>query len=170
MAETVELKSNVFSGGGVLDQWSLSPTQSGLDAIAQSINELKQLIQASSGSAVKSVQRGTTSGATRVTINAVDMSKAVVLSVSKGSEGYVAARGSFSSSINLLPTGGLTAASSMGARGTEGGSFPSYSGSMSGSLSGGSTDLTTKQYSAKLISATQLQTDGPVEWQVIEYA
>ena len=128
------------------------------------------MIQASSGGAVKSVQRGTTSGATKVTIDAVDLSKAVVLSVSKGSTGYVAARGGFSSSINLSPSGGSVGDQSGRASNPGVGSFPTYSGSMSGSLSGGSTDLTTKQYSAKLISATQLQTDGPVEWQVIEYA
>ena len=37
------------------------------------------------------------------------------------------------------------------------------------SLSGGTTDLTVKEYSARLISPTQLECDGPVEWQVIEF-
>lgn len=117
------------------------------------------------------MQRGVTSAAATVTIDAVDIDKAVVLSVSKGSAGYVAARGNFASSISLSPSGGaISALASAGSAHFTGGSFPRYSGTMSGSLSDGSTDLTTKQYSAKLISATQLQCDGPVEWQVIEYA
>ena len=70
----------------------------------------------------------------------------------------------------MTPSGGSVGDQSGGASNPGMGSFPTYSGSMSGSLSGGYTDLTTNQYSAKLISATQLQTDGAVEWQVIEYA
>jgi hypothetical protein len=41
--------------------------------------------------------------------------------------------------------------------------------SLSGTISGGTTNLTTKQYSAVLTSATTLTCDGPVEWQVVEY-
>lgn len=150
--------------GGVLEQWSLSLTQSGLDAVAQSINELKKLIQ-TSGGGVKRVQRGTTSGATTVTIDAVDMSKAVVLSVSKGSAGYVAARGSITLHSDIENGTSSTPVKNNSSSNINK-ALPDYNGS----ITGGTTDLTTKQYSAKLISATQLQTDGPVEWQVIEYA
>lgn len=111
---------------------------------------------------VKSVQRGSTTGATTVTINAVNMEKTFVLSTSKGSAGYVAARGNI--------TGTLT--SNMG-KSTVGGMavWPDVAMTISGTrtLSEGTTDLTTKQYSAKLTSATTLVTDGAVEWQVIEF-
>lgn len=39
----------------------------------------------------------------------------------------------------------------------------------SGSITGGSTSLTAKQYSAYIVNATTIYADGPVEWQVIEY-
>lgn len=116
--------------------------------------------------AVKSVQRGTTTGATTVTIAAVDMAKSIVISRSKGSAGYVAARGSIS--------GSLSGDASYGSK-TNGnlttGSGSSISVSLSGTrtLSGGTTDLTVKEYSAQLISDTTIKTDGPVEWQVVEY-
>lgn len=47
------------------------------------------------------------------------------------------------------------------------------SGSLSGtvgaaSISGGSTSLTARAFSAQLISPTELSVDGPCEWQVIE--
>lgn len=116
--------------------------------------------------AVKSVQRGTTTGATTVTIAAVDMAKSIVISRSKGSAGYVAARGSISGSLSgdasygSKTTGNLTT-----------GSGSSISVSLSGTrtLSGGTTDLTVKEYSAQLTSDTTIKTDGPVEWQVVEY-
>lgn len=117
---------------------------------------------------VKSVQRGTTSGAQTVMINAVNMEKSFVISTSKGSAGYVAARGNI--------TGTLTGKNfKRYVRGIMSDSYDpdeeNYAPTMSGTrtLGGGSTDLTTKQYSAQLISSTQLQCDGAVEWQVIEF-
>jgi len=118
-------------------------------------------------SSVKSVQRGVYAGAGgTVTISSVNTSKSVVLSVSKGSSGYVAARGTVS--MSLTPSGGAVSARGGGSTNyPDVGSFPNYSGS--GSISGGTTDLTTKQFSAILTNATTLTCDGPVEWQVIEY-
>lgn len=119
---------------------------------------------------VKLVQRGTTAGAGNVTITAVNLNKTFVRSASKGSAGYVAARGSISLATPvtdhyrydgnepLLPYSSLDDWSSTGG-------WPPYSGS----ISGGSTDLTVKQYSAKLTNATTLYADGPVEYEVIEY-
>ena len=157
-----EQKTSNINSGGVLNYWVKTLSQSGLEAITQSIEELKQLVQSSNGS-VKSVQRGVTTNATTVTITAVDMDKTVVLSISKGSAGYVAARGN----ISLYNYGGTDSSRAPTRSEYEHDwALPDYNGS----ISGGSTDLTTKQYSAKLISATQLRTDGPVEWQVIEYA
>jgi len=117
-------------------------------------------------SSVKSVQRGVYAGAGgTVTISSVNTSKSVVLSVSKGSSGYVAARGTVS--MSLTPSGGEVSARGSGSDYVIAGSFPDYSGS--GSISGGTTDLTTKQFSAILTNATTLTCDGPVEWQVVEY-
>ena len=103
---------------------------------------------------VRSVQRGTTSAAGTVTITAVDMNKAFVLSVSKGSAGTVATNSTFKTTTLFnggggLVTGGATA--------------------IAGVLSGGTTDLFVKLYSAKLTSATTLSCDGACEWQVIEF-
>lgn len=116
---------------------------------------------------VKSIQRGTTTGAQTVTIQAVNMDKSLVFSVSKGSAGYVAARGNI--------TGNLKGSLYRYERDTLSNNYDpneeTYSATLSGTraLSGGSTDLTTKQYSAQLVSSTQLQCDGACEWQVIEF-
>lgn len=107
-----------------------------------------------------SVQRGITAGAGNVTISVVNISKTIVLSKSKGSAGYVAARGS----ISLSPSGGTPLGG--GEFGTTSGSFPTYSGS----LTGGTTDLTTKEYSARLVDSTTIYCDGPVEWEVMSFA
>jgi hypothetical protein len=114
-------------------------------------------------SVIKSVQRGVAAGAGSVTINAVNMAKSLVISVSKGSAGTVAATGS----LSLTPSGGGPSSNgSSGANFTAGTpNFPTYSGS----LTGGTTSLTTSQYSAKLTAATTLTVDGACEWQVLEY-
>ena len=119
---------------------------------------------------LKSVQRGVTSGAGNITINAVDMSKTVVISVSKGSDGYVAARGSVTGTISFSGEHSLFTDGNSG-NGTYAREQYGFSGTSSGTrtLSGGSTDLTTKQYSARLNSPTQLYCDGAVEWQVVEF-
>ena len=85
-------------------------------------------------SPIKSIQRGITAGAGNVTISAVDPNKTVVFSKSKGSAGYVAARGT----ISLTPSGGNTSRYESGysTTGNPTGSFPNYSGS----ISGGTTD------------------------------
>lgn len=123
---------------------------------------------------VKSIQRGVTSSALTVTINEVDMSKAIITSVSKGSTGYVAARGSISSANLDIPSKRYSSESytlyDYKNTGNSSSVFPPLSGTISGTtLSGGTTNLTVKEYSARLISSTQIQTDGPVEWQLIEF-
>ena len=147
---------------------------------------------------VKSVQRGSTYGATTVTISAVDMNKTIVLSKSKSSAGYVASRGSISintsgsiSSSGSI-SGGIISASgdyqrpkgdntsglsytekdTISISGTIGGDVRqsgTVSQSGTGSITGGTTDLTVKEYSATLTSSTTLSCDGKVEWQVIEF-
>jgi len=90
------------------------------------------------------------------------MSKSFILSKSKGSAGYVAARGT----IALTPTGGdVTKVSGDMNIVSAGGTFPSYSGS----ISDGTTDLTVKEFSAVLTSTTTVTFDGACEWQVIEF-
>jgi hypothetical protein len=109
------------------------------------------------GGGVKRIQSGTALAAGTVAITAVTVAKSFVISVSKGSAGTVAATGS----ITLTSANGQPGGVQSGSSGAFG---PSYSGS----LTGGTTDLTVKQYSAKLTSSTQLTVDGPCEWQVIE--
>lgn len=111
------------------------------------------------GAGVKSIQSGTALAAGTITITAVTVAKSVVISVSKGSDGFVAARGS----ISLSQSSGTSVGG--GSTAFQGGAYPNFSGS----ITGGTTDLTVKQYSAKLTSSTQLTVDGPCEWQVIEH-
>lgn len=126
---------------------------------------------------VKSVQRGTTASSGNITINAVNPAKTIVLSKSKGSAGTVAATGSstFTLSANA---GGTTlyfavtsdsnqSIRSSGGYQSEGGYYGFYRGTIN--LGGGTTNLTTKEYSAQLVNNTTISCDGPVEWQVIEF-
>jgi hypothetical protein len=123
-------------------------------------------------SAIKSVQSGTTAGAGNITINAVNTSKTVVLSKSKGSAGTVAATGSvtvgyWTNYYSVTYGQGYTDYPVSGSGST---SYRYIGPTLTGSISGGSTDLTTKQYSAKLTASNNIYCDGPVEWQVIEFA
>ena len=162
-------------GGGVLEQWTKSPAANELAQILQALETIWQHIQTPL-SPIKSIQRGITTEATTITIDAVDMTKAVVLSVGKKSEGYVAARGSLNMSGRATPTGAASnnwlrgeGANFSGSSEAGGTRWPYYDNSLSGSITGGTTDLTARQYSARLTSETTLQCDGAVEWQVIEY-
>jgi hypothetical protein len=121
---------------------------------------------------IKIVYRGTTGGAMTVTLpGRVDPSKSIVLSCSKGSAGTVAATGSVAfGSLTLTPSGGTPVNPLGGPQATSGGSFPSYAGSGSGAITGGTTDLTVKVFSAVLSSdGSQITTDGAVEYQVVEF-
>jgi hypothetical protein len=110
------------------------------------------------------------------------MSKAVVYSISKGSAGTVGVSGTVNinaATVSLTTTPIITESINYGEEYiaisksfSENGVAWSSSGTVAahnGTLSGGSTNLTTKQYSAVLTSATTLTCDGPVEWQVVEY-
>jgi len=97
------------------------------------------------------VQRGVFAAAGSVTIAAVDPAKAFILSVSKGSAGYVAPSGGLMARI----TGGTTMQ-------VEGWSTAAIS------FGGGSTNLTARAYSAVLANATTVTADGPCEWQLVE--
>lgn len=135
-------------------------------------NLLPGLTNTRSGGGVKVVYRGSTVGASTVNLpDRVDPSKSVVLSNSKGSAGTVAARGDVSfSSLVLTPAGGTPIQPFGGPAALPGGSFPNYNGSGSGAISGGTTDLTVKVFSAILsLDGKQIIADGAVEYQVIEF-
>jgi len=169
-----------------------NPTSSGTDSVfnylkkiddrLQSVDDKLQTVSTSvmtklqtviSSNSVKSVQRGSYEGAGgTVTITSVNPAKSVVQTVSKGSAGTVAATGSLSGSASLSPSLAGNAVAGIGWYGNGGNSFnvfPDYSGSISVSLAGGTTALTTKHYSGVLTNATTLTFDGPCEWQVIEF-
>ncbi|MDR1209955.1 MAG: hypothetical protein LBK41_06545 [Clostridiales bacterium] len=107
---------------------------------------------------VKSVQRGRyyEDGAGYVTINEVNLGKTEINSWSNGSSGYVAARGDFQTSDSF-------------STGSQSGMQPGYGSRVGGSLSGGTTSLTTAQYHAQLASSTQIYCTGPCYWQVTEH-
>lgn len=112
---------------------------------------------------VVKVQRGVTAGSGNITISAVDMNKTVVFSKSKGSAGYVAARGDIAGNVTDTHWGRSSAYESLPRNDNLNDS------SLSATISGGATNLTVKEYSARLTSATTIACDGPVEWQVVEY-
>lgn len=105
------------------------------------------------GNAVKSVQRGVAAAAGDITITAVDITKTVIFSKSKGSAGTVAGRGTWS--ISMLRNGS--------------GTYTVNDSTSTPTVSGGTTDLTVKHYSAKLKNSTQITVDGPCEYQIVEF-
>lgn len=100
------------------------------------------VIGGSPASPIKSIQRGVTTGATTVTITAVNPAKAFVTSFSDASTGNV---------------------------GTNWQSSPTGSPVLVNAITFG-TDWAAKTFGAYLQSGTELVTTGPVRWQVIEYA
>jgi hypothetical protein len=124
-----------------------------------------QVFPASSGSAIKSIQRGYAASSGAITISAVNTSKTFVKSFSAGSSGSVGITGT--SSGTLSPTGGSVGATSTNIAMT-GGSYPSYTGTRT--LSAGSTDLTTKLFGVSLTNSTTITATGACYWEVIEYA
>lgn len=138
------------------------------------------------GGGVKSVQSGVFGAAGSASITSVNTTKAIIHCVSKGSAGTVAASGTVSShviqgfldtnysqghgirlegsgggpanwSVQVIQSGGVSSASNSGLTAT------------AASISGGTTNLTVKQYSAVITNATTVTADGPCEWQVVEY-
>lgn len=146
------------------------------DLVDADIAALKADILASLGSSggggIKKIQRGTATAAGTITIEEVVMEKTMVLSVSKGSAGTVAASGTLTTKSKSMTYKSAYADS---------GSSSSYLGSyettslsstipaLTGTLSGGTTDLIVAEYSAVLTNSTTLTCDGACEWQVIEF-
>lgn len=134
---------------------------------------------------VKSIQKGKTTSAQTVYISRVNLNRSIVLSVSKGSAGYVASSGNLTANTTLRvnqevyddtyrgedTTCGIKNVYSSGTRYDKAAvnATENQTIAITGSVSGGSTDLTVKQYSATLTSPTTLYCDGACEWQVIEF-
>ena len=117
---------------------------------------------------IKNVQRGEATVAGNITITAVDPSKTIVNSFSTSSAGTVAATGDVA--ISLSPSGGETSryiSDVNAANFLRSGSYPTYSGT--GTLSGGTTNLTTAQYGAYLVNATTIAVTGPCRYEIIEF-
>lgn len=126
---------------------------------------------------IRSVRRGkyTSTSAGNVPLDpaVADTTKTIVISESKGSSGYVAARGTLaqtitpSSSTDEYQTG-TTGPFLKGVASSGSTPVPSYTGT--GSLTSGTdSNLYVKQYSAYLENASTLSCDGPCNWQVIEF-
>ncbi len=116
---------------------------------------------------VKSVQTGSPSAAGSVSITAVNTAKSVMFSVSKGSAGTVAATGT------VTPNGvGSAGAFVWNGSGSAAGGDQSTAVTVNlpaSTITGGTTNLTTKQFSAKLTNSTTVTYDGACEWQLVEY-
>jgi hypothetical protein len=126
------------------------------------------IFPAVSSSPLKSVQRGVATTAGNITITAVNPNRTIINSFSTSSAGTVAATGSMS--VSLTPSGGEVSRYISGTNTGNQlnvGSYPSYSGS--GTLSGGTTNLTTAQYGAYLVDATTIAVTGPCRYEVIEF-
>jgi hypothetical protein len=150
------------------------------------------------GSVIKSIQRGTAASAGNITITSVDTTKTMVRSFSTGAAGTVAARGTMGGTSTFpnnvvwngttghLPTN-LTTQTNY-ATGTGyvppsryGGYYYTYTYAYeavtqntrtithSGTLSGGTTDLTAAEYGVYLSNSTTLVATGPCRYEVIEY-
>lgn len=148
------------------------------NTILENVNDVKNNLSAAVVGAIKKVQRGKTTGVETVTIEAVDMNKTIVISVSKGSAGTVATSGTIDTpAVNTTHTGSgyyLSGDSHTASAKDDVKNTIYYSGTgtipaHTSTFSGGTTDLTVKEYSAYLTSSTTLECDGAVEWQVIEF-
>lgn len=116
-------------------------------------------------SAVKSVQRGTASGAGNITINAVDIAKTMVKSFSTGSAGTVAVPGTVAATT--VTASGYTA--THGYTGSSGTGSTLSMTEQTANLGGGTTNLVSAVYGVYLSNSTTLVATGPCNYEVVEY-
>lgn len=191
-----DMTSNFGTPGEVAAENNVTTFWQGIEKMITLFNN-----QAVANSPIKSIQRGVTTAATTITVDTVNMNKAVVMSVSKSSEGQVRASGYINTNGNIRSTptnpnslsfiqgngyigGGHVAqnhsynASPLSAYYNvsnpnqyivENAPYPAIVYQSGNMTPNGTTNLTTKQYSAHLTSETTLECDGAVEWQLIEY-
>lgn len=126
---------------------------------------------------IKQVLRGVAGGAGTIRIPFVNTSKAYVISVSKGSAGTVATNSVVNGHTLSMPD--VNSAGNANAM-----AFYNFAGALTtltygggataaisaAAITGGTTNLTVAQYSAVLTSTTTIVTDGPCEWQLIEFS
>ena len=113
-----------------------------------------------SGSIIKSIQRGTASSSGTVTITSVNTSKTTVTSVSNESTGTVGISGNADFVLGAM-NGGTNSNYGRGNGGTVG---------ISVSHSGGTNTLVSAVAGAYLTDSTTLTVTGACLWQVVEYA
>lgn len=144
---------------------------------------------ASSGG-IKSVQRGQAVSSGNITITSVDTTKTFVRSISEGASGTVATN-STNAAFNLTfdqagsssvanglggisqPTGGSQLANQTGLAGNTSWNFWNISKTITGAtsaMSGGTTNLYTKEYGVYLSDSTTLVATGACRWEVVEFA
>ena len=136
---------------------------------------------ASSGG-IKSVQRGQAVSSGNIAITSVDTAKTFVRSISEGASGTVATNSTnaaynstsidygtgSATSYSYIPTG----ASSVSPQ-NYGATFWSMPTTITGNtsaMSGGTTDLYTKEYGVYLSNSTTLVATGACRWEVVEFA
>lgn len=175
-----DMTSNFGTPGEVAAENNVTTFWQGIEKMITLFNN-----QAAANSPIKSIQRGVTTTATTITIDAVNMTKAVVLSNSKKSDGWVPISASFSASGSITEGGYRVGANN--------GTLPNFSAvpsyATNGHISGVKSDaeipatlsqsgsissrqngkFTVKEFSARLTSETTLDCDGAVEWQVVEF-
>jgi len=121
-------------------------------------------IPASGGGGIKLVQRGQAVSSGNITITAVNTTKTFVRSFSEGASGTVATnsvRGSHTTSV-LFGGAGSGLLQENQSRSVSA-SVPSVT------LSGGTTDATTKQMGVYLSDSTTLVATGACRWEVVEF-
>jgi hypothetical protein len=154
---------------------------------------IAQIPQASIGSLIKSIQRGSAIAAGNVTISSVDISKTIIKSFSTASSGYVSIAGTQTSGntgtvsfFNANESSAYASGYTGGQGADRGNMFGVNSGSAtfttsgfnigSGTLSlntsnlaGGSTNLVGAQNGAYLVNSTTIAVTGACRYEIVEY-
>jgi hypothetical protein len=147
---------------------------------------------------IKSIQRGVAASAGNITISAVDTAKTTVRSFSTGAAGTISATGTMGGTSTFVNnvTVGTTATPTNAATDLNGiayaqgyappqryspGGYYTYSYAINGvvqntrtinhagTLSGGTTNVTTAQYGVYLSNSTTLVATGPCRYEVVEF-
>ena len=134
---------------------------------------------ASAGGGIKSVQRGQAVSSGNIAITSVDTAKTFVRSISEGASGTVATNSTnaaFDSSFTNVGTG-ISTSVPTGATTfpytVYGANFWQLSRTITGAtsaMSGGTTNLYTKEYGVYLSDSTTLVATGACRWEVVEFA
>ena len=134
---------------------------------------------ASSGG-IKSVQRGQAVSSGNIAITSVDTAKTFVRSISEGASGTVATDSTVSSHNISVPDFGISDYYNNSTLQLYNGTaknttarlygFAHTSTAASAAISGGTTNLYTKEYGVYLSNSTTLVATGACRWEVVEFA